>query len=202
MKTIKRITCTFLAFAILIGLTACAPKTFEHKKLAKFCQKQGFEELDKAKSFCTFFSGSMYRDNDGEGAYAHLLKREAQKVYDEYLKYSTTETQDYDVTEVTAFVYVDEDMDFYGFLYTFENEREAKKSFNNYGIHYITIDGKGKEETYSYYIANYDNYRDMNVYEGVYLKGNTLLIVECVCDDSDMVDAFCKIFGVISPSDA
>ena len=57
MKTLKRIACSFLAIAMVIGLTACAPKKFDHKKIAKFCEDQDFENCD---DFDDFLDGISY----------------------------------------------------------------------------------------------------------------------------------------------
>ena len=97
MKAVKRIVCSFLALVMVVGLTACSQRTFEHMKMVRFCQKHDFSECKKPKDFFEFFTRAMGGDNDDDGAYINCTGRHAQSVYDNHLKIMFNDMPDYDV---------------------------------------------------------------------------------------------------------
>ena len=115
MKTFKKIACSVLALGLVMGLTACAPKTFEHQKLVDFLEDQDLDDLDDPDDFIRNYSDVIGMSRDIEAG---------------------------------------------------------------------------------------DSPSDKEMLTGVYLRGNTVLIIRALGLDSDFVDDFCEVYGVISPTEA
>ena len=80
MKALKKIACSVLALAMVVGLTACAPKGFSHKTMQKFCDEQDFELLDDEGDFYEEFVAKTAGQSD-DGVYFYGKDKDAQKVY-------------------------------------------------------------------------------------------------------------------------
>ena len=68
MKTLKRIACSFLAIAMVIGLTACSQQKFDHKKIAKFCDDQDFECSEDSGDFIDDYGSILTGIDKGHAA--------------------------------------------------------------------------------------------------------------------------------------
>ena len=200
MKTLKRIACSVLALAMVIGLTACAPKGFSHKTMQKFCDEQDFDLTDDAGDFCDEFVLKTAGQSD-DGIYFYGKDKDAQKVYKKIIN-RFDDFKKYDVAEVTGFAYSDNDGLTIGFVFTFQNEDDAKKFWKEYGKAFADGGEKGDEKGYSYYISNVQSTSYRTSLAGVYLKGNTVLIVRCLSEDTDLVEDLCEAYGVIDPTEA
>ena len=165
MKALKRIACSVLALAMVVGLTACAPKGFSHKTMQKFCDEQDFELLDDEGDFYEEFVAKTAGQSD-DGVY---------------------------------FYGKDKDI---GFVFTFQNEDDAKKFWKEYGKAFAGGGEKGDEKGYSYYISYVESTSTRASLAGVYLNGNTVLIIRCLSEDTDLTEDLCEAYGVISPTEA
>lgn len=201
MKILKKIACSVLALGLVMGLTACAPKTFEYKTMIDFLEDQDMEEYDDSDDFLMDYGDviSMSRDNDG--IYIHCDGRDAQDIYDKVLN-RFGDMPDYDVTEAIAFAMQDDGGMGVGYQFTFEDEKEAGKLFKKYGKAFASDGENGDEKSYSYYIEGGEGPKDKYLYTGVYLRGNTVIIIRTMGVDDDFVDEFCEVYGLISPTEA
>ena len=200
MKTFKKIACSVLALGLVMGLTACAPKTFEHQKLVDFLEDQDLDDVDDSDDFLRNYSDVIGMSRNIDGMYIHCDGRDAQEMYDKVLN-RFGDFPDYDVEETVTFVLHDDEGIGIGYLFTFEDGEEAQKLFKKYGKAFADDGEKGEEKTYSYYIEAGDSAADKDMYTGVYLRGNTVLIIKTMGLDSDFVDDFCEVYGVISPTE-
>ena len=201
MKTLKRLTCAVLTAAMIFGLTACKAKEFDHKMLADFCEEQDFEEYDDFENFYAAYGDIITFHAEEEGVYMYATKGDAQDLYDKVLN-RFGELPTYDVSEATLFSYGDKEQLTVGYLFTFEETKEAEKLFKKYGKAFADDGENGEEKSYSYYIETGDGPSGKDTLTGVYLKGNTVLIVRSMTKDSDLVEDMCAYFKVISPTEA
>ena len=202
MKAFKKIACSFMALTMVIGLTACAPKTFEHKKLTDFLDDLDFDSCDEPEDFYADY-GTIIASGRGdnlEGSYIHCEGRDAQEIYDTVFN-RFNDYKDYDVEEATAFCLRDETGLGIGYLLTFEETKDAEKIFKKFAKDYIDDGEKGEEKTYSYYIEADTSVTSKEIYGGIYIRGNTVLIIRTLGVDSDFADDFAEVFGVISPTE-
>lgn len=200
MKALKKIACSVLALAMVVGLTACAPKGFSHKTMQKFCDEQDFELLDDEGDFYEEFVAKTAGQSD-DGVYFYGKDKDAQKVYKKIIN-RFEDFKKYDVTEVTGYAYSDNDGLSIGFVFTFQNEDDAKKFWKEYGKAFAGGGEKGDEKGYSYYISYVESTSTRASLAGVYLNGNTVLIIRCLSEDTDLTEDLCEAYGVISPTEA
>lgn len=201
MKTLKRLTCAVLTAAMVFGLTACKAKEFDHKKLSDFCEEQDFEEYDDFDDFYAAYGDIITFHAAEEGVYMYATKGDAQDLYDKVLN-RFGELPTYDVSEATLFSYGDKEQLTVGYLFTFEETKEADKLFKKYSRGFADDGESGEEKGYSYSIETGDGPSGKDTLTGVYLKGNTVLIVRSMTKDSDLVEDMCAYFKVISPTEA
>ena len=201
MKTLKRLTCAVLAAAMIFGLTACKAKEFDHKTLSDFCEEQDFEEYDEYDDFFEEYGKIISFRAEEEGVYMYATKGDAQDLYDDVLN-RFKDFPDYDVSEATLFAYTDMDQLCIGYLFTFEETKEAEKLFKKFSKIYADDGESGEEKGYSYSIEDGETTSGREMLTGVYLKGNTVLIIRSMGGDSDLADDMCETFKVISPSEA
>lgn len=201
MKTIKRLTCAILAAAMIFGLTACKAKEFDHKKLSDFCEEQDFEEYDEYDDFFEEYGKIISFRAEDEGIYMYATKGDAQDLYDDVLN-RFKDFPDYDVSEATLFSYGSKEQLTVGYLFTFEETKEAEKLFKKYSRGFADDGESGEEKGYSYSIEAGDGPSGKDTLTGVYLKGNTVLIIRYMGKDSDLVEDMCETFKVISPTEA
>ena len=201
MKVFKKIACSVLALGLVLGLTACKAKEFDHKMLADFCEEQDFEEYDDFDDFYAAYGDIITFHASEEGVYMYATKGDAQDLYDKVLnRFGDYPT--YDVSEATLFAYSDKDQLTIGYLFTFEETKEAEKLFKKYSRGFADDGESGEEKGYSYSIETGDGPSGKDTLTGVYLKGNTVLIVRSITKDSDLVEDMCAYFKVISPTEA
>lgn len=201
MKTFKRLICTVLTATMIFGLTACKAKEFDHKMFADFCEEQDFDEYDDIEDFYEEYGKIISFRAAEEGVYMYATKSDAQDLYDDVLN-RFKEFPDYDVSEATLFAYTDMDQLSIGYLYTFEETKEAEKLFKKVSKRYAEDGESGEEKGYSYCIMDGESSYGREILTGVYLKGNTVLIIRSMGGDSDLADDMCESFKVISPSEA
>ena len=201
MKVFKKIACSVLALGLVLGLTACKTKEFDHKMLADFCEEQDFEEYDEYDDFFEEYGKIISFRAEEEGVYMYATKGDAQDLYDDVLN-RFKDFPDYDVSEATLFAYSDKDQLTIGYLFTFEETKEAEKLFKKYSRQFADEGESGEEKGYSYSIETGDGPSGKDTLTGVYLKGNTVLIIRSMGGDSDLADDMCETFKVISPSEA
>ena len=201
MKTFKKIACSFLALGLVMGLTACAPKTFEHQKLIDFLEDQDFDDSKELEDYYYDYSDIItYGRTDDDGAYVHCEGKDAQEVYDRITN-RFGNYPDYDVEEATTFCFRDGKGFAQGYLLSFEDIKDAEKFFKKY-IESMPDDGEdGDEKGYTYYIYSSTSSRDIESYSCVYLRGNTVLIMISVGVDADLTEDFREAFGVKSPTE-
>lgn len=201
MKTLKRLTCAVLAATMIFGLTACKAKDFDHKMFADFCEDQDFEEYDDIDDFFEDYGKIISFRAEDEGVYMYATRGDAQDFYDRILN-RFKDYPTYDVSEATLFAYSDKDQLTIGYLFTFEETKEAEKLFKKYSRQFADEGESGEEKGYSYSIETGDGPSGKDTLTGVYLKGNTVLIVRSITKDSDLVEDMCETFKVISPTEA
>ena len=200
MKVLKRITCSVLALAMVIGLTACAPKKFDKQKLINFLDDQDFDDYDEPEDFYDDFSGFMI---GVEGSsYVCCDGRDAKNVYKTLIN-RFGDFKDYDIEETVALAINDGGGYGYGCLFTFEDAKDAGKFFKKYGEMYADDGENGDEKSYSYYIKGDEtNTAGRELYCGIYIRENTVFVIRFLGVDSDFVDDLCEVYGVISPTEA
>ena len=131
MKTFKKIACSVLALGLVMGLTACKPKAFEYQKMVDFLEDQDMDDYDDYDDFIRDYSDAIGMGRDIDGIYIHCDGKDAQDVYDVVLN-RFGDFPDYDVEESIAFAMHDEGGFGIGYLFTFEDEKEAEKLFKKY----------------------------------------------------------------------
>lgn len=201
MKVFKKIACSVLAFGLVLGLTACAPKTFEYQKMEGFLEDQDMDELDDPDDFIMEYADVIGTNRIIDGLYIHCDGRDAQDMYDKVLN-RFGDLPDYDVEESITFALQDETGMGLGYLFTFEDVKDAEKLFKKYGKAFANDGENGEEKSYSYYIEAEKGPADRDLYTGVYLRGNTVLIIRTMGVDDGFVDDFCAVYGLISPTEA
>lgn len=201
MKTFKKIACSVLALGLVMGLTACKPKAFEYQKMVDFLEDQDMDDYDDYDDFIRDYSDAIGMGRDIDGIYIHCDGKDAQDVYDVVLN-RFGDFPDYDVEESIAFAMHDEGGFGIGYLFTFEDEKEAEKLFKKYGKAFADDGENGEEKGYSYYIEAGTGTANKDLYSGVYLRGNTVIIIRTMGVDDEFVDDFCEVYGIISPTEA
>lgn len=200
MKTLKKIACSFLALVMVIGLTSCMQQKFDHKKIAKFCDDQDFENCVDFDDFLDDYSSIITGKKTGDGTYIYVTNRDAQKMYNKTLN-RLSDFPKYDVEAATCFAINDDGINV-GWLINFVDKEDAEKFFKKAGKRYADDGEKGEEKGYSYYISENKNSSSRKTLTGIYLKGNTVLLLRTVSNDTDILEDFCEYYGVISPTEA
>lgn len=196
MTALKKSVCIILVFAMVIGLTSCTSKSFEHKRFVAFCEKQGFEEYDDTEDFLEAL-GNVYMSKE-ESCYITGTNDDAQELHNAVDR--PWGLAEYDVEEISIFGYRSEVDYSIAQLLTFKDEKEARKYFKNYAKLYSSNGEKGEQNGYSFSIKCAASVRaGQTDTVGVYLKGNTVLIINSYGTDFELIEAYCKYFHVISP---
>ena len=201
MNTFKKIACSFMALAVVVGCTACASKTFDHKKAVKFCEDEGYEMYDDVEDYADAFNEIIIGDRPGDKAYIHAVKDDAQDVYDSVFNRFEAYPE-CDVNEATSFIFFDDDVFVQGYVLTFDEVKDAEKTFKDYSRRFKEDGEDGEEIGYSYFIMEKRYSDNMKLYCGIYQKNNSILFIQCNYKKASMVDGICENFGVISPSEA
>lgn len=201
MNTFKKIACSFMAVAVVIGCTACASKTFDHKKAVKYCEDEGYELYDDVDDYAGDFEKFISGEWPGEGAYIHAVKDDAQDVYDNVFNRFGAYPE-CDVNEATSFVFFDQGVFVQGYVLTFDEVKHAEKTFKDYARRFKEDGEDGEEKGYTYFIMEKRYSENMKMYCGIYQKNNSVLFIQCNYKKPSMVDEICENFGVISPSEA
>lgn len=204
MKVFKKIACSVLALGLVLGLTACSPKAFDHQKFIDFCEDQDFNECDERDDYYRDFSNIItgHTPEPEAGLYISCDGKDAQDIYDVILN-RFGDFDDYDVEFSSSFAYCDGKGFSLSCLFTCEDKEDAQDLFKELGKTYADDGEHGDKKGYSYYIeaGETDSDAQRKVYTGVYLRGNTVLFIRSVGVKADFVDDFCKAFDVISPTD-
>lgn len=202
MKTFKKIACSVLALGLVMGLTACAHKTFDHQKFIDFCEEQDFNDCDDSDEFFEDYSRVITgsgSDSD-DGSYISCDGKDAQEIYDVVIN-RFGDFPDYDMEKSSSMAFCDGKGFGIACLFTCEEERDAEKLFKKLGKAYAEDGENGDEKGYSYYIDSFENSSGREWYTGVYLKGNTVLYIRALGVDDVFVADLCEAFDVISPTD-
>ena len=204
MKTFKRLACSVLALTMVLSLTACSSKSFNHKKMVKFSEDQDYEMFDDVDDYSESFGEIIIGNNPGDGAYMSATGKDAQEIY-KYVfnRFDNFPSYDDEVTEATSVIFYDDDDTFVQFyLLTFEDSKYAEKLFKKYSKIYEDFDAEeGEEKEYSYCIYSTDIYGE-DEYYGVYVKGNSFMYLQTMNDADELADEICKSYGIISPTEA
>jgi hypothetical protein len=190
-----------MALAVVVGCTACASKTFDHKKAVKFCEEEGYEMYDDAEDYADAFNEIIIGDRPGDRAYIHAVKDGAQDVYDSVFNRFEAYPE-CDVNEATSFIFFDDDVFVQGYVLTFDDAKGAEKVYKSYARHMKDYGETGEDKGYSYFIMERKYSDNLKQYCGFYQKNNSVLFVQCNYKKPTMVDEICENFGVISPSEA
>ena len=201
MNTFKKIACSFMALAVVVGCTACASRTFDHKKAVKYCEDEDYELYDDVEDYAGDFEKFISGEWPGEGAYIHAVKDDAQDVYDNVFNRFGAYPE-CDVNEATSFVFFDQGVFVQGYVLTFDEVKDAEKTFKDYARRFKEDGEDGEEKGYTYFIMEKRYSENMKMYCGIYQKNNSVLFIQCNYKKPSMVDEICENFGVISPSEA
>ena len=201
MNTFKKAACSFMALTVVIGCTACASKTFDHKKAIKYCEGEDYELYDDVDDYADAFNEIIIGNEPGEGAYIHAVKDDAQDLYDQVFN-RFEGYPDSDVNEATSFIFFDAGVFVQCYVLTFDDAKDAEKVYKTYAGNLKDYGEKGDEKGYSYFIMKRKYSDNLKQYCGFYLKNNSVLFIQCNYKKPSMVDGICEIFGVISPSEA
>lgn len=201
MKTFKKLACAALALTMVIGLTACSSKGFDHKKMIEFSEDQDFDEMDDSDEFVREYGNLAAGRSKSDGIYISCTGSDAQDVYDIVLN-RFGELKSYDVEEATALFYSNREGTCMAFVFTLEDEKDAEKLFKKYGKKFARDGEEGKEKGYSYIIESGSGTKSKDTLCGVYLKNSTVIIVRALVSDTDPIDDLCKKYNIISPTDA
>ena len=113
MKIFKKATCLTLSLVMLLGLSGCAPKNFNHKAIEKLAKTLKIDEYDDYEGI---YDDIGQMNKEGEG-YFYATDDEAQEYYDIILN-RFKQYKDYDVSEFSVMAFDDESQN-YLFLITF-----------------------------------------------------------------------------------
>ena len=197
MKTFGRFTCSILALSAVIILTACSSGEFTHKKLVSFCIRHGCAKCDEPEDY--FKSASYLIKTDAEGGYfISCTENKAEVLYDRNINIYN-KFRSYDVTEVTVFICQKSDSFSRGYLITFDDADDAADFFEEYSGEYCENGEKGINKDYTYSVQHNDLDRGRAAKTGVYLKGNSVLILNAANRNFDIAEDFSKTFNVILP---
>ena len=184
-------------FNTCIMLVACSSGEFSHKKLVNFCKRHDCAKCDEPEDY---FKAASYliRKDEEAGYYVTCTEDEAEFLYDRVINHFN-EFRSYDITEATVFIYQRSDSFSRGYLITLEDADDASEFFEEYSGEYCEDGEKGINKDYSYSVCHKDLDRGRAVKTGVYLKGNSVLILSAANRNFDIADDFCKTFRVILP---
>lgn len=202
MRVFRKTACALLAAIMLTGLASCAASAepFDHQTMTGFCGNMGFEECVDPNELFGAYSRMAAGSADGEGAYITATGNEANDVYSMFMN-RFTDMPAYDVDEATTFVFSGDDGFFMGFVYTFEDEKEAGKFYKRFVRHFIDDGKQAKEKGCTYALSANNGAGGNSELYGIYLKDNTVLIVRGICSDTGTADDLCRTYGVRSPSE-
>ena len=202
MKVFKQIACLALVFVMTIGLVACTPKEFKHKKMIDFCKEYKMDEFDDKDDFSMVYSSYTVMGSEAEGgAYISCDNGAAQDMYDITIN-RLDAYPDCDVDKSTLFAYCDGKGGTYiGFLFTMDDEKEAEKLFEEFVDDSNEDSESGEGKGYSYCVKSGENSKGKLMSSGYYLCGKTIILFRGMSDNADFVDDFCKNFKVKSPSE-
>ena len=201
MNTLKKIACSFMALAVVVGCTACASKTFDHKKAIKYCEDEDYELFDDVDDYADAFNEIIIGNEPGEGAYIHAVKDDAQDLYDTVFN-RFEGYPDSDVNEATSFIFFDEGVFIQSYVITFDDVKDAEKVYKTYAKKLKDEGEKGEEKDYSYFIMERYYGENLKQYCGIYQKNNSIFFIQCNYKKASLVDEICEVYGVISPSEA
>ena len=201
MNTLKKIACSFMALTVVVGCTACASKTFDHKKAIKYCEDEDYEMFDDVDDYADAFNEIIIGNEPGEGAYIHAVKDDAQDLYDTVFN-RFEGYPDSDVNEATSFIFFDEGVFIQSYVITFDDVKDAEKVYKTYAKKLKDEGEKGEEKDYSYFIMERYYGENLKQYCGIYQKNNSIFFIQCNYKKASLVDEICEVYGVISPSEA
>ena len=201
MNTLKKIACSFMALTVVVGCTACASKTFDHKKAIKYCEDEDYEMFDDVDDYADAFNEIIIGNEPGEGAYIHVVKDDAQDLYDTVFN-RFEGYPDSDVNEATSFIFFDEGVFIQSYVITFDDVKDAEKVYKTYAKKLKDEGEKGEEKDYSYFIMERYYGENLKQYCGIYQKNNSIFFIQCNYKKASLVDEICEVYGVISPSEA
>lgn len=202
MTAVKKFFCIVLVLTVLTGMTSCASKGFDHKKMARFSEKQDFEAFDDPEDFLKEYNRIILNKRPDEGAYITATKSDARELYDKLLN-PVNSLPSCDIEEFTTVSCNNDDRMLMGVLMTFEETKDAEKFYKKFSKKYLSKGDKGEQKGYSYTIYEDEMSKNKTLYWGIYLKGSTVLMVRSICRDTDpdLIDDLCKTYGVIPPSE-
>ena len=201
MKTLKKITCAVLALTMVIGLTACSSKGFDHKKMVEFSEDQDFDEMDDSDEYVKEYGVLTAGRSKSDGIYISCTGSDAQDVYDTVLN-RFGDFKSYDVDEATSLFYANKEGYCMAFVFTLEDPKDAEKLFKKYSKRFADDGEEEKGKGYTYVIDSGNGTKDRESFCGVYLKSNTVIIIRAMTSDSDTIDELCKKYNIISPTEA
>ena len=167
--------------------------------MVDFAEKQDFDEVDEPDEFIVEY-GELFGGSGG-GIYFTGDRKDAQYIYDKDLN-RMGEFPDYDVDEATTMFFSDKNGYGMFFVFTFEETKDAEKFYKKYSNAFAPDVEDGKSGGITYVIEHSEGSKSKDGYIGVYLNGNTVLIVKAMVKDTELVDGICKVHGVKSPSKA
>ena len=199
MKVLKRIACLFLALSMAMGLTACAPRTFDHAVINELCSKWDFTEAEYPNDYLEEYADVLNGIGKSKGVYIHCTGSEAQNIYDWHFN-SHDYYEDYEIEEISTFFYLDSEGFDECFVFTFKDPKEAEEMYYEYSEQDVRDGKEGKGLGYTYFISSVPRRRDLELLFGIYLRDNTVLVVIGETSDSEKIDIICKSYRVISPA--
>ncbi|MCR5804408.1 MAG: hypothetical protein K6G47_09085 [Clostridia bacterium] len=202
MKVFKQIVSIALVLVMTSSLAACAPKEFKHQKMVDFCEDHDMDEYDDYDDFIKDCSAHLtYGTADVDGIYFSCDKSDAQDIYDVIFN-RFDPYPSYDVEQTTVFVFNDGDGGvILCYLFTMEDEKDAKKLYKKYSDQDIEDSEAGEEKGYTYYIETGENSKGKAMLEGFYVCGKTVLTYKTMIEDTDLIDDLCDTFKVKSPTE-
>lgn len=198
MKTVKRIACSFMALALVVGLTACSAKPFDHQTMVDYAEEEDFDELDEPEDFIVEY-GELLGGSGGDGIYISCDGKDAQYIYDKDIN-RMGDFPDYDVDEATTMFFASENGYGLFFVITFEETKDAEKFYKKYTDAFASNSEEGKSKGITYSLEHGGGTKSKESYFGAYLNGNTVLVVRAMVEETDYVDGICKAYGVKSPT--
>lgn len=202
MKTMKRILCLALALSVVFAMTGCNKSPFSHDAVRKWAKAEDFDECDEIEDLFEVVGTDTY-------AYVTATKRDARNLFNTIIYTVQSDKPKYDFTKVTALYSQDDDGMCFIIAATFEDRKDAEKFFEKYtnrhdfeNANKFENEDKGEEKSYSYYIANAQNFYTKTTAIGLYQSGNTVIWIRSVTEDTEMAGNFCEHFNLISPMDA
>ena len=202
MTAVKKFFCIVLVLTVLTGMTSCASKGFDHKKMVRFSGKQDFEAFDDPEDYLKEYNRIILNKRPDEGAYITATKSDARELYDKFLN-PVNSLPSCDIEEFTTVSCNNDERMLMGVLMTFEETKDAEKFYKKFSKKYLSKGDKGEQKGYSYTIYEDEMSKNKTLYWGIYLKGSTVLMVRSICRDTDpdLIDDLCKAYGVIPPSE-